>query len=135
MRSIMMQIAVVWATFGGAKMQQLLGNTMEKMALVLSTCSTAEDADAMIMHLLQQGLIACGSVVPGVVSTYRWNNGIERSTEVQMVLKTTTALREVVVVRLSEIHPYETPEIVCLSPDVVHAPYFAWISDACRPTT
>ncbi len=129
-----MQIAVVWTMFGGAKMQQLLGNTMEKMALVLSTCSSAEDADTMIMQLLRQGLIACGSVIPGVVSFYRWNNGIERSTEVQMVLKTTSALRDVVVLRLSEIHPYETPEIVCLSPDAVHAPYLAWISDACRPT-
>lgn len=120
--------------FGGAKMQQMLGNTMEKMVLILTTCATAEDADTVVRYLLEKRLIACGSVIPGVTSTYVWNNGVERSSEVQVVLKTTSTLREVVMHSLSEIHPYEIPEIVCLTPDDVHAPYLAWVSDACRPT-
>ena len=130
-----MQIAMVWTMFGGAKMQQLLGNTMEKMVLVLTTCATVEDADTVVRYLLERRLIACGSVIPGVTSTYVWNSGVEQSSEVQVVLKTNATLREVVMQTLSEIHPYEIPEIVCLAPDAVHAPYLAWVTDACRPTT
>lgn len=130
-----MQIAMVWTMFGGAKMQQLLGNTMEKMVLILTTCATVEDADTVVRYLLERRLIACGSVIPGVTSTYVWNNGVERSNEVQLVLKTAATLREVVMQTLSEVHPYEIPEIVVLAPDAVHAPYLAWVTDACRPTT
>ncbi len=130
-----MQIAMVWTMFGGAKMQQMLGNTMEKMVLVLTTCATSDDADTLVRYLLERRLIACGSVIPGMVSTYVWNNGVEHTAELQLLLKTTSSLRDVVVQTLAKIHPYETPEIVCLTPEVVHAPYLAWVSDACRPTT
>jgi len=135
MRSIMMQIATLWTMFGGAKMQQMLGNTMEKMVLIMTTFSTAEDADAAIIHLLEQRAIACGSVLPGVTSTYRWNNAIERSSEVQVLLKAPLHLCDTTMETLASIHPYEIPEIICIEPGAVHAPYLAWTLDACRPTT
>lgn len=130
----MVQIAVLWTGFGGAKMQQMLGNTMEKMVLVMTTCLTTEDAQAVIRQLLEQQLIACGSVIPGVMSIYRWNDAVEHTTEVQLLLKAPFHLRDSVMEALATIHPYEVPEIVCLEPGAVHAPYLAWVNNVCRPT-
>ena len=135
MRSIMMQIAEKWTTIRGTKMQQMLSNTMEKMVLIVTTFSTMDDADAAISHLLERRLIACGSAMPGMTSTYRWNGGVERSTEVHVVLKTLHSLTEAASQALAEVHPYEIPEIVCIDVGHAHAPYLAWVADACRSTT
>lgn len=79
------------------------------LSLVLTTEADRERAEALALALLERGLVACVSLHP-VLSLYRWQGGLERSEEVQLLLKTRpeklAELRRV----LGERHSYDTPE-------------------------
>ena len=98
--------------------------------LILSTFADEGTATSVIHALLAEGFIACGSIVPGVRSIYRWKGKVEESAEVQIILKTTAEKASRCMARLSELHSYETPEIIELEPSSVDDPYAAWIRES-----
>lgn len=100
------------------------------MRLVLSTFSDEESAASVIRALLDERLIACGSILPGVRSIYRWKEEMEDSREVQVVLKTSPEAVSRCMARLASLHPYEVPEIIELEPASVSGPYAAWVRDS-----
>ncbi len=79
------------------------------LSLVLTTEADRERAEALARELLERGLVACASLHP-VVSLYRWQGRLERSEEVQLLLKTTPAHLEGLRRALGELHSYDTPE-------------------------
>jgi len=98
--------------------------------VALSTVGTAEDAERIARALVERRLAACVSVVPRLVSIYRWKGDVERDEESLLVIKTRAdrvdALRE----SLVALHPYELPELVVLPVAAGHAPYLAWIAES-----
>src|SRR6185437_8992754 len=56
--------------------------------VVLTTVSTAEDAVTLIRALLDRRLIACGTLLPGARSLYRWEGKVADEHEVVVILKT-----------------------------------------------
>ncbi len=79
------------------------------LSLVLTTEADRERAEALARDLLERGLVACASLHP-VVSLYRWQGQLERSEEVQLLLKTTPQALEALRRALDELHSYDTPE-------------------------
>ncbi|MCP9929833.1 divalent-cation tolerance protein CutA [Cyanobium sp. AMD-g] len=79
------------------------------LSLVLTTEADRERAEALALALLQRGLVACASLHP-VVSHYRWQGRLERSEEVQLLLKTNPDNLEPLRRSLAELHSYDTPE-------------------------
>jgi periplasmic divalent cation tolerance protein len=98
--------------------------------VALSTVGTAEDAERIGRALVGRRLAACVSVVPGVVSIYRWKEGVERDEERLLVVKTRAEKVEALREALVALHPYELPELVVLRVEAGHAPYLAWIADS-----
>lgn len=98
--------------------------------LILSTFANEGTATSVIHVLLDEGFIACGSIVPGIRSIYHWKGNVEESAEVQVILKTTTEKASQCMARLATIHPYEVPEIVEVEPSSVGAPYASWIRES-----
>ena len=102
---------------------------MSGRLLVLSTVATAEDAERIARGLVERRLAACVNVVPGVLSTYRWNGAVERAGELLLLIKTRAetfdALREALLV----LHPYEVPELIALPIGKGHAPYLKWLDE------
>jgi periplasmic divalent cation tolerance protein len=98
--------------------------------LILSTFAEESQAAGVIRTLLGEGLIACGSLLPGVLSIYRWQGKVEESREVQVILKTTGRVRDRCMERLAALHPYEVPEIVAVDPSAVAGPYASWVRNA-----
>lgn len=70
-----------------------------------------EQARAAIHALLDERLIACGNVVPGMQSHFLWQGVRNSDEECGALLKTTVARLMPAVERLEEIHPYELPAI------------------------
>lgn len=101
-----------------------------EIRLILTTFAEEAVASAIVRTLLQEGLIACGSLIPGVKSIYRWKGALEESAEVQAVLKTSPETASRCMARLAELHPYEVPEIIELEPKAVSGPYAAWVRDS-----
>ena len=100
--------------------------------LVLTTFATAEDAAKAVRILVDEQIIACGTILPGGRSIYRWKDAIEDSEEAVVLLKTSAERFAVLEKRLREIHPYETPEIVALDPTAVSKDYADWLLGCVR---
>ncbi len=101
--------------------------------LVLSTFPDADTARRIVRVCVEERLVACGNLVPGVESIYRWKEKIETATEVLVVFKTTVENYPTLEARLTELHPYEVPEIVALAPSGGLPKYLEWIVDATGP--
>jgi periplasmic divalent cation tolerance protein len=95
--------------------------------VVLTTCASEEDGRRLALALLDQRLAACVQAL-GIRSYYTWQGTSAEEPEQLLLIKTRTALYDQVEAALQAIHPYETPEIVCL-PLVAGAPsYLGWIT-------
>ncbi len=79
------------------------------LALVLTTEADRDRAEALALALLERGLVACASLHP-VLSLYRWQGQLERSEEVQLLLKTSPERLEALRRTLGQLHSYDTPE-------------------------
>jgi periplasmic divalent cation tolerance protein len=97
------------------------------IVFVVTTIDDAAAAERLVHGLLDEGLIACGNVIPGVTSIYRWKGEVERAGEVLIVLKTRVTLVEALFSRAAELHPYELPELVALPVHTVSHAYSAWV--------
>ena len=100
--------------------------------LVLSTFADEKTAEAAVRSLLEEHLIACGTMIPPARSLYLWKRKIEESSEVMVLFKTARDTASRCMDRLKEIHPYEVPEIILLHPESVSSPYEAWIRESLR---
>jgi periplasmic divalent cation tolerance protein len=101
--------------------------------LVLCTTPTAEVAAKLALALVEARLAACGNVLPGLRSIYRWAGRVEDEPEALLVLKTTRegfpALRDELVKR----HPYRVPEVLALPVEAGSAAYLEWLAGSVGP--
>jgi periplasmic divalent cation tolerance protein len=103
---------------------------MTDALLVLVTAPTADEAARLARALVEARLAACGNVVPGLRSIYRWEGAVQDDAEALLLLKTTRdrfeALREAVL----RLHPYDVPEVLAVPVEAGSAPYLAWLAGA-----
>jgi periplasmic divalent cation tolerance protein len=100
--------------------------------VVLVTAPTAERAAEIARALVEERLAACGSVVPGIRSIYRWEGKVQDDQEALLVLKTTRERFEALRERVLALHPYQVPEVIALGIEAGSAPYLAWITAETR---
>ena len=100
--------------------------------LVLTTFANAEDAAKAVRTLVDEQVVACGTILPGARSIYRWKEAIEDSEEAVVLLKTSVERFPMLEERLHAIHPYETPEIVAIDPAAVSKDYADWVIGCVR---
>ena len=100
--------------------------------VILCTCPDAGTAERLGRTLVEESLVACVNVVPGLRSIYRWNEAVQTADEVLMILKTTAGRLAAASERLAALHPYEVPEVVALPIADGHHPYLAWVAAATR---
>lgn len=100
--------------------------------LILSTCPDADTAQRLARILVEERLAACVSLLPGAVSTYRWQGRVEEATEVQLLAKTPADRRDALMARLAELHPYELPEILAVETAAGLPAYLDWVTAETR---
>jgi periplasmic divalent cation tolerance protein len=101
---------------------------MTEALLVLCTAPTAEVAAGLARALVEARLAACGNVLPGLRSIYRWQGRVEDEPEVLLLLKTTRASFPALRDELLRRHPYEVPEVLALPVEAGSAPYLTWLA-------
>jgi periplasmic divalent cation tolerance protein len=97
--------------------------------VAFTTAPSAEDGRRLAKALVESGLVACGTVIPGCVSVYRWSGAVEQQDEVMVVLKTTAERWPDLAAALPGLHPYEVPELIALPVVRGHGPYLRWVSN------
>lgn len=105
---------------------------MTDALVVLVTTPTPERAAEIARAVVEERLAACGNVVPGLRSIYRWEGKLEDEPEALLVLKTTRDRFEALRDRVVALHPYQVPEVVALPVEAGSAPYLAWIAAETR---
>jgi periplasmic divalent cation tolerance protein len=98
------------------------------VVVVLITAPSREVAESLVQQLVAERLAACGNIVPGVTSIYRWEGAVERADELLIVCKTTRAMVPRLLSRVEELHPYDVPEALVLPIEAGLAPYLGWVT-------
>jgi periplasmic divalent cation tolerance protein len=96
--------------------------------IVLTTLASEEEAVRLVRGLLDRRLVACGTVLPGGRSLYRWQGKIADEHEVIVLLKTRSARLEALKDAFAELHPYKVPELLALSVEAGLDRYLEWIN-------
>ena len=95
--------------------------------VVLVTAPDVATAESMVKVLVEEGVVACGNVVSGLTSIYRWQGKVEQAAEAMVVFKTTARGADRLIERVPELHPYDVPEVLVLPVEAAHLPYVQWI--------
>ncbi len=96
--------------------------------VVLTTVASDEEAVAFVRELLERRLIACGTLMPGARSLYRWQGKIADEREVVVMLKTRSARLDSLRTAFAELHPYRVPELLAMPVDAGTEKYLEWIN-------
>jgi len=96
--------------------------------VVLVTAPDVAVARALARALVDERLAACGNIVPGVTSIFRWQGAVQEEAEALLVLKTSAERMDALRARVVELHPYEVPEVLALAVDAGNQPYLDWIN-------
>ncbi len=97
--------------------------------VVLTTVATDDEAVQLVRSLLERRLIACGTLVPGSRSLYRWQGRVADERETLILLKTRSARVDALREAFGELHPYKVPELLVLSVDTGLEKYIDWINE------
>ena len=98
---------------------------------MLMTAPGMDVAEMVVRGLLDERLVACGSVLPGAVSLYRWKGEVHRDEEAVVVLKTVRRLVPQVLERAGALHPYEVPELLVQEVADGAPAYLEWVGSEC----
>ena len=106
---------------------------MTEMLLVFTTFADEDSAARVIRVLVEERLIACGNLLPGARSIFRWKDKVEDQREVVVLMKTRKQDWTALLSRLHELHPYETPECVAVRIAAGAPKYMEWLEAALAP--
>lgn len=101
---------------------------MNDILLVFTNLPDGTSAEKLARQLVEARAAACVSQLAPCISTYRWKNNIETSTEVPLLIKTTRAAYPRLEKLIREAHPYELPEIIAVPLTAGLPAYMDWIA-------
>jgi periplasmic divalent cation tolerance protein len=100
----------------------------ESALVVLTTLATEGDARALVTELVAARLVACGTVLPGARSIYRWEGKVTEEAEVVVLLKTDGSKWEALSAAVRQRHPYDVPELLALPVVRGLDRYLSWLA-------
>lgn len=99
----------------------------ENHLVMLCVVPDRESGERIARALVAERLAACVNLLPGMVSTFRWEGEVKQEDEHLMIIKTGAGRFEAVRAAITLTHPYDTPEVIAL-PIVEGDPkYVAWL--------
>lgn len=101
--------------------------------IVVFVTAPADEAPEMAKTLVEERLVACVNIVPGLRSIYWWQGKVEDEPEVLCIMKTQSHMFEALRDRVRELHSYEVEEIVALPILAGNPPYLDWIKENTQP--
>ncbi len=82
--------------------------------LILCTCPDQATAQNIANQLVDQALAACVNILPGLISIYQWQGNRETAQEHLLLIKTTDTVYPALEQAITELHPYELPEVIAV---------------------
>jgi len=101
----------------------------QDVVVVLSNAPDLLLAKRIAHMLVEEHLAACVNLGAPVLSMYMWKGELEGTEEIPLVIKTTQTALPGVTARLTELHPYEVPEILVVPVIGGAQPYLDWVRE------
>jgi len=101
--------------------------------LVLTTFNSSDEAHEFACAAVESRLAACVNTVTGVTSVYRWQDQIEHSNEVLLIIKTTASRYAALEAEILARSSYDLPEIVAVPIERGLSEYLTWVRSATKP--
>lgn len=105
----------------------------DSVLVVLTTLPSEPVARELVNRLVEDRVIACGTVLGGARSIYRWEGRVEQADEAQVILKTRRGRWDDLVAAIRRHHPYDVPELLALPVELGLPTYLAWVHDETCP--
>jgi periplasmic divalent cation tolerance protein len=102
------------------------------MFIVLTTCSTADEAENLAQGTVSGKLAACVQILPRMTSIYLWEGKIQKEQEHLLLIKTRPEKYEELETFINENHSYDVPEIVAIESSNVSSKYREWLENYLR---
>lgn len=100
---------------------------MDELADVTITAANPEWLADFTRSLVQDGLAACGNIIPKVRSIYSWEGNIEDDTEALVIVHTRKALVSQIIERTKKEHADDTPQVIALAVTDANPDYRDWL--------
>ena len=100
------------------------------MLLFYITCPNNSEAESLAKVLLEEQLIACANILPGMKSFYVWQDELQHSEEIILLLKAPKAKQAIIEARVTELHSYDCPCILSFEPHSVNVPFLNFIQES-----
>lgn len=95
--------------------------------IAVTTLGSLEEAKVLVRRLVDARIIACGTILGGAVSIYRWEGKIVESAEVVVLLKTRRERWGDLLEVVERDHPYEVPELLRVPVEAGLDRYLEWV--------
>lgn len=103
-----------------------------KHVVVYTTTPSAEIASKISSAIVTEKLAACVQTLPGVTSTYWWDGKVNTDQEHLLIIKTRSDLVSQLDSIISNLHPYDTPELVATPITDGAKKYLDWIDSSTK---
>ena len=104
----------------------------ENHLVILCMVPDRGSGEKIAHSLVDAKLAACVNLVPGVVSTFRWEGKVKKEEELLLFIKTAAGRFEATRAAITMLHPYDTPEIIALHMAEGDPKYLSWLVENTR---
>ena len=101
--------------------------------VVLITAGSEAEATKIAKVLVEQKLVACVNIVPGIRSIFQWEGKVTEEQECLMIAKSVSQVFDQVTSAVKALHSYEVPEVIAFPIQHGLPEYLNWIGDVIKP--
>lgn len=105
---------------------------MANEIVVYITVPSSEEAERISRGLLEERLIACANIVPGITSLFHWKGEICKETELLIIAKSRGDLFANIVSLVKRLHSYTVPEIISIPIMYGSDDYLKWVRETTK---
>lgn len=99
----------------------------EYFRILYITCPNMSDAENIARILVDNKIAACVNIIPNIKSIYTWQDKVEESNEVLLIIKTIENNLDKLEEIVKKYHPYTVPEIISWPIKSGNMEYLQWM--------
>ena len=103
---------------------------MDELIIIKTTVKNKLTKNNIINELIKNDYVSCINVIENVSSHYKWQGKLESEREDILLIKTMKRNEKLVYKVISEIHDYETPEIITIAIKNIDINYLNWTNES-----
>jgi periplasmic divalent cation tolerance protein len=100
--------------------------------VIFTTCRS-DEAEALACRLVEERLVGCANLMPGVRSIFHWQGEVCHEDEVVILMETTARRVAAATARLRALHSYDVPKIIVIEPESCDEDYATWLRSVTAP--